>query len=434
MRSSGAEARIVLAIALPAVVVGCGIAYGSKVAEVTIAVAIAFAVGCVIVSARDPRRAGVNTTAVILAATVATGVRAAGPVPVSSVIPSAVLALTLLPGVCRGSSTRRRELWGLAIVSVLSIGGIIATAAGGGSLTAIGGFIISTFPVVIALWRLNPDREEIQRLVTGLVAGVAISTFLGIVALRYPSGRAVGLTHHPNQFSLQIAVAVPLLALLWAGGTARTWLCAVLLIVFIVGDLQSGSRSGALALGLVAVVLLWRTVRPLALLGVALVLVSAFLLFGAPLAASPTISRITQASLTQNSDTTRIALADKGLQQVRLDPVFGTGLPKTALPHNVILLVWGGMGFIGLLALFVLLWFVASGSLGTPRGREHWLLSLSALGFLVVVSLNNSIGTPLAWAVLGLLQVGAVRAQRVPASAAVGEVGPPLHLRQDVLA
>jgi len=438
MRAFGAVARISLAIIVPAGVVGGGIAYGSRVAELTIAIAVAFAVSCVITNARDPRRAGVNTIAVVLAASVASGVKVAGPIPVSAVIPTAVLGLTLVPGVCRGSSRRPRELWGLAVVLIFSIGGISATAAGAGSWKAVGTFIISTLPVMVGMWRLNPDRAEIQRLVTGLVAGVAISTVLGIVALRYPSGRAVGLTHQPNQFAMQIAVAVPLLALLWVGGRVGTWLYAPLLIVFMVGELQSGSRSGALGLGVVLIVLLWRTLRPLAFLGVTLVLVDALMLFGVPSAASPTISRITQPSLTQNSDTGRLALADQGLKQVRLDPVFGTGLPRSALPHNVILLVWEGMGLIGLLAFIALLCFVVSGALGTLRGHERWLLSLSVLGFLVVESVNNSLDAPLAWAVLGLLQAGAVRAQRLPASAPLGsaEAGaaPLKHLRLDVLA
>lgn len=437
MRALAAVPRGIMAITVPAVVVGVGVAQGSRVAELTMAMAVAFAVSCVIASARDPRRVGVNTIAVVLAACVASGVKAAGTLPVSAVVPSAVLALTLVPGVCRGSSSRPRELWGLAIALMFSIGGIIATTAGAGSFTTIGVFVISTLPVVAGMWRLNPDLAEIKRLVTGLVAGVAISTVLGIVALRYPSGRAVGLTHQPNQFAMQIAVVVPLLALLWLGGTVRTWLYAPLLIVFMVGELQSGSRSGALGLGIVLVVLLWRTLSPLPFVGVALVLVSAFMLFGIPSAASPTVSRITQPSLTQNSDTGRLALADEGLRQVRLDPVFGTGLPREALPHNVILLVWEGMGLVGVLAFIVLLRFVLPGALGRLRGHERWLLSLSVLGFVVVESVNNSLEAPLGWAVLGLLQAEAVRAQRLPASgaAALAEVdaATPRHRGLDVV-
>src|SRR4051794_1949684 len=111
MRATGAGAQVVLAIAVPAVVVGCGGAYGSRVAGVPVAVAVAFAVGCVVASARDPRRAGVNTISVILAASVASGVRVGGLIPVSDLIPTAVLVLTLIPGVCGGSPTRARELW-----------------------------------------------------------------------------------------------------------------------------------------------------------------------------------------------------------------------------------------------------------------------------------------------------------------------------------
>nr|MBA2558615.1 O-antigen ligase family protein [Propionibacteriales bacterium] len=180
--------------------------------------------------------------------------------------------------------------------------------------------------------------------------------------------------------------------------------------------LQSGSRSGVLAVLAVATVMCWRTVRASRLVALGIGGAAALLLFGFPTAASPAVARLTESDLTQNSNQERLALADKGIAQVRLNPVFGTGLPKTDLPHNVILLVWGGMGLIGLIAFLVLVVHVVRGALGSPRGPERWLLSLSAFGFLIVVSLNNSIGTPVAWFVIGLLQTTVVRVQRQPAS------------------
>ncbi|MBA2561294.1 MAG: hypothetical protein H0V07_15685, partial [Propionibacteriales bacterium] len=184
---------------LMAGLIGVGVAGGQRVALVTAVAAVGLTLVLVIVTAADPRQVAVMSIAVVLPTSVATGLQVVGPVPLSAFAPPLVLALTLLPGVCQPSTRQAREMWGLAVAAVMAIGGLCATTAGNGSWVAIAAFLVTTLPAVLAMWRLNPDQREIQVLLLGILSGVVVSTILGVLAFRYyASGRAVGLTHHPN--------------------------------------------------------------------------------------------------------------------------------------------------------------------------------------------------------------------------------------------
>jgi O-antigen ligase len=175
--------------------------------------------------------------------------------------------------------------------------------------------------------------------------------------------------------------------------------------VLLAGILQSGSRSGLVALAVVGLVLAYRFGGTYAAAAFTLVGAVAYagLAYIPALAGLPAIARLVDSSATENSDEGRIELMRQALGAI-LDGnyVIGTGFVADRLPHNVLLFVWGGFGLLGLVVFLWVVTVLVAPAVNRQATALSAALALGCLGFLTAVALNNLVGAGFFWLIAGL--------------------------------
>ena len=381
-----------------------------------VGLSVFFAAASFIATAPNPRPYGIMAMAGLATALPASGVHTGGSLRLSEVVSTLILLVTFIPGVTHRSSpvNIHRRYWTSYIVIVMTCGGAIAALGSPNSFAQVfAKFTITALPLALAMSRLLPNRQEVCLLVSGLVVGITASTGFGLYGPVGGQGRALGFTSHPNQFAVHAVVSLPLLWLLWKEGRLRLRWILILATLEVWGLLLSGSRSGLLALIAVLVLWIWRRTGALSLtVGLLFGFISAVAISLTPPVTidTPLIERVLNPEETQNSNDARVQLIQEGVDRVGDQPVFGTGIPMESLPHNVVLFVWTGMGLLGLFAFVVFVLRAAGPALLLKTPLLQWALSLSTVAFLVGVFFNNTLGSPVAWFVVGLLQVAQLHA------------------------
>jgi len=397
---TGIVASIVAALDSPAVLIAL------------VGVSASFAAASFIATSPKSRPYGIIAIAGLATTLPATsGLFAVGPLRLSEVAPTLILLVTFIPGVTHRSSTVgiHRRYWTSYIVVVMTCGGVVAALASPNEIVQVfAKLTITALPLTLAVSRLLPSRREICWLVSGLVLGITASTIFGVGGLVGDQGRAIGLTNHSNQYAVHAVISMPLLWLLCREHRLGLRWMLIPATLQLWGLLLSGSRSGLLAFIAVLVLWLWRRTGLLSLtVGLLFGLVTAVAISLSPpvTIGTPLIERLLNPEETENSNDARVQRIQEGVANVIEQPIFGTGIPLQTLPHNVVLLVWTGMGLLGLFAFLVLVWRAAGPALLLKTPSLQWALSLSVLAFLVSVFFNNTPGSPVAWFVIGLLHV-----------------------------
>jgi hypothetical protein len=386
----------------------------------------------VVVVAPSPRASAIVVMAVGASMFTWTGLPVLPGLSVGEAIPFVLLLVSLVPGVAGPVPADKRQLWVLAVPVVMTIGGVAAAMEPGSSFAPLVTFGIGAVSTVFAIHRLRPSQSEANILLVGMTAGICVSTVLGLALLSSATGRAYGLTAQPNQFAMFAVLAIPLVYYLHRAAVLPGAAVIAAEILLVLGVLDSGSRSGLLALSCVLLIALYRRlgiVWALLVAGLVIVLGSWFnvvrLLSGAS-----SVQRITEQTSTQASDTGRETLMLDELRRIGegAHAIVGTGFSPDRLPHNVFLLVWGGMGLVGLMAFGALVCRIGITALNRHAHDFPAILAVGATGFLLAVSLNNLVGAAAFWltSALALLVVPGVdnhRPMAVPRFEAVPTTG-----------
>lgn len=400
-RSQGAVAATSLVVAL---LLGVAVAALPPTAVLVLGALTAYAVLLVVVSsARDPRKVAIRVLAVMAMGLSWTAVTF-GPLSIRDLLPVAMLPVAVI-GMAPARPRPTEHHVAVTAPVLICVGGLVAAVMSGGAWILIATFAMSAVVLMVAMYLLRPDRHEVNVLLCGLLAGIVISLVMGLVQSG-PSGRAIGLTIHSNQLAMTLLMMIPVTVHLMRESVLPRVAGWCVLAVIAAGVLQTGSRSGLL--GLAIVLLVWSYHRRgffatiyLAVAGLAL---AAAAVFGLGLDSTPAIARLLDPSATAASDAGRLQLLTTEFEAI-IDGhmLLGTGFIGERLPHNILLLVWGGFGLLGLLAwgwlmVRLLLPTVQRSSRGTP-----YLLGLACLGFATVVSLNNLVDAGFFWLMAGIV-------------------------------
>jgi len=349
----------------------------------------------------DPRRLAVLAMSGAATTLSWSGISVGGSLSVGEVVPLAFLPLAIAGATDDLGYRTRRQTVALATPVVMTVGGVLASVSTPGtSLGPVWIFTLAAATLMTSMYVLRPTRGEVNILLLGLVAGVVVSTLLGIAVLKEPSGRAIGLTVHPNQYSMAAVLAMPILWHLARDRVLPRLVAVAGLLAMVGGVLQSGSRSGLLALAVVLLVWSYRETGFYLTFGVlaaaSLVLLGVNAVIG--LTDTPAVERLLNASETADSDASRLALLTHELSAI-LDGnyIFGVGFGAGRMPHNLVLLVWGGFGLLGMVFFAWLMWVLLAPALRRRSGELSAALALGCLGFTVALMLNNLIGASFFW-------------------------------------
>lgn len=420
-----------LLVALVAFAAGC-VGLVSAAAPRLVLLAFVALVGgltttAVVVTSSNPRRVGLLFAGALAMALSFTGVHVRGPVTLPLLASVLLLGITYLPGVVsRGAGIFPKGSWAVYVAATMTLGGVIAALAGRGDFIPILQFAATALVTTLAVVRLAPGPRAMDWLVGGLVTGILVSTTVGLVGVRGQFGRALGLTTQANQYAQFAVMALPLVWFLWRRSRLAAPLALTAGALLLAGVLQSGSRSGLLGFAVIVVLWAWRELGLAASFLVGAGVACLVALFPLPSVDAPTVERAFGSDSTARSNANRLDAMEAGYERlVEGNVLLGSGLPRTDLPHNVLLLVWEGMGLLGVGALLFLLWTTMRPAFRRASPFEEWAFSLATSGFVVAVALNNAIGAPAAWLIIALLQVarqhnspagagGAHRAARAP--------------------
>ena len=398
MSLAAAGAAVVATVALDRAALLIGVA-GLLVAMVVVAVA------------PYPRAIAIVVMAMTASMFTWTGLPVLPGLSVGEAIPFLLLVVSVVPGVAGSAPAGKRQLWVLAVPVVMTIGGVAAATEPGASFAPLLTFGIGALCTVFAIHRLQPSQSEANTLLLGMTAGICLSTVLGLAVLSSAAGRAYGLTAQPNQFAMFAVLAIPLVYYLHRAAVLPGIAAIAAEILLVLGVLDSGSRSGLLALSCVLFIALYRwlgIVWALLVAGLVIVLGS-WLNVVRLFSGASSVQRITEQTSTQASDTGRETLMLDELRRIGegAHAIVGTGFSPDRLPHNVFLLVWGGMGLVGLVAFCALVCRIGFTALNRHTHPFPAILAVGATGFLFAVSLNNLVGAAAFWltAALALLVV-----------------------------
>jgi len=252
-----------------------------------------------------------------------------------------------------------------------------------------------TLPIVIGWWK--PSEKIVVRLATAYVLGSAVSGVVGLS--RYHGDRIMGLTNHPNIFSLCAVLAVAIVPFL-ESRVDRTWRLILLATVPInvLGIWWSGSRTSLLALLFVVILypLLKRSVMSmLTVAGVGVVGMFVLASFADAVDETSALGRLLGRGTASASDESRRWGQEQAWNDFVSSPVIGRGFePRTEglgfLAHDIYLQVASATGVLGLTAYLLMLGFLAKQA--TVRTRHLGLLALPTLVYMFVGPL-----IPLLW-------------------------------------
>lgn len=315
-------------------------------------------------------------------------------------------------------SDARKVALGVGLVVVGVIAGSLVTAGSIEPFATIVGYGIWALLPLALLVRSRATDDHIAALALAFLGGVVLSVVASaIVGTTQRLGRWQGLTGHPNQLAMTIAMAVPLLAVIppsRRGWVARIGLGAILLV----GLERTGSRSALIAtlavLAIMAIGVVRRTpggiLRPRILLVV--VAVVGLAVFTVPRSSpdvddNSTYGRILGSGSAAGSDEARGELLEGGVEALfSARGVFGGGYYLARGPHNAFLEAWvaGGIpALIGLVLVFGPIgWFaIGSAARRAPPGLAG-ACALSVSAFAIAISLNNALWARYGWVMIAL--------------------------------
>jgi hypothetical protein len=217
-----------------------------------------------------------------------------------------------------------------------------------------------TLPILFGLWR--PTLRKLQIVSWSFVVGATVNAVVGLLFVR-TSGRAEGLSVHPNHLALGCLMAVGLgLGLGLSAGTGGKLALAVALPLLVLGTLLSGSRSGIVAEVLVIVfVAAFTHNRGLILTATAaMVVICVALGFGfVGRSGSSAVGRLLGGGQAAASDQQRSETVKAALQTIYRHPLTGGGFQNALNTHEIVLEIAStggvlgvfGLGFVGWIAL-----------------------------------------------------------------------------------
>ncbi len=283
-----------------------------------------------------------------------------------------IAAVLLLPGLFGGDGWQRLEP-----IKWLAIGCLIIIAGAFFSSLLAPGITLSLnrlirfsvpsllFPILFALWK--PSIEELRRIAWLWVSSVTISSLFAIRELGgIHVSRASGLTLHPNNLGITVALAIgPAITLtLLAKGFVR-WIGLGACMVMGIGLMISGSRAGLIGalMSIIALLALSRRFSIAAGIGAAALIGIALISGGfIHLPAANAFSRLFDPGnpLVQQtvagSDTGREVVLRAGLSQAASHPLTGIGFRGAVSSFNIYLQLWLGAGILGLIGFGVVIW------------------------------------------------------------------------------
>jgi hypothetical protein len=278
------------------------------------------------------------------------------------------------------------------------------------SVVEIGGLFVSAILPMFALRHFRPTWDEALLMAKGWLIGALISGFTGLLWERFPSGRAAGLTAHPNQLAMTSAMALPLIWGIYKSGRMTRLQAAIATALSLSYVWTSGSRSGLLAVVLGGGLILWRSLglfkaAVVSALGAMAVYFIVTLSGVSLVKGSSALARLLDDAATQNSNEKRLRLMQAGVQRVDSlgTGLLGAGWIREDQPHNLFLLAWGGAGVLGVIGLLVLFYRAFSASLRFSKPEFDWALAVTAAVFLTATLVNNALHAPFAWVFFLLL-------------------------------
>jgi hypothetical protein len=314
---------------------------------------------------------------------------------------------------------------------LLMVGGIVAgsvvtakSAAPFVDIVAKGFFAL--LPLLILL-RVRADGRLVRLLGQAFLLGTVLSVLASpVVGSDRHFDRWQGLTGHPNQLGMTIAMSVPLaLALLPATARGRLARNASLLVLA-VGLERSGSRSALIATALVLVVMAAGAYRrtpggalnPRLLLPALAVLAALVVLLPrssdiVSTEGDSTIARSAGSGSAEGSDAARERLLDEGVSAVLSGKgIVGAGYYLDKAPHNSFLETWLAGGLVALVGVVLVFggaaWHGVRTSLGRAPPGPSAAMALSVVAFSVAILFNNAL-----WARYGWVAFAAYLAARV---------------------
>lgn len=326
------------------------------------------------------------------------------------------------------SQSRSRARGAAAALSTVVLAGLLGAAYTGPTakdFTNAAEFAISTAGVLllVSLWR--PSDKESRLALAAFVAGSLVNTVLIPWTLNGYTGRAQGLSFHPNAMAMSSVLAICFLlpAALDNNPTRMRISASALASILCAGVLATGSRAGVLALGAVVVgaAMLWGARRIAVGTLVALTLVVGASAIGAySLVDSSSITRISGMDASAAaSDAGRSSLRDDAISDALSSPVVGTGFADATKAHNVYLQYAAVAGSVGLGAAVYALYIMASEFRSRRALRPYFgaggflaVLAYAAYGVVSNAMWDRWLWIPLAVALSGLAS-GDARAGRV---------------------
>lgn len=413
-RLAGATNRARLAGIVSCLVVGLVVATGRGLVAVLL-LGVTLLTGAIVFERRRMARllwAGVAFTAPLQ------GVRIAPTLAVSDLLIMAAL-VAVLPAFLlhRG----RRVLppgmivaFGFVVASGL-IGTLFAPDAGA-SLANVVKMTLAVLGSVMAMVMWHPTVADLRRFAWLWFAGAATSAVWAAVTPRSFSGRAVGLTSHPNHFGLVCALGVGLGLGLAFGSTGRARVAAFAGVAILTAGIGlSGSRAAVVGLTVTIAVtaLLTRRFRLLVATGVIVVLATMAAIVGiVHLPESNAISRLAGGGGSAASDLQRSQTLDEALESIARHPFTGSGFEFAQAAHNIYLQVLVVGGPLALLSfLFAAGQILRTGGRSARRAHDHVAgpvvagLTAGYAGYLCSGFFDNTLWDRYLWTYIGLLLI-----------------------------
>jgi hypothetical protein len=291
---------------------------------------------------------------------------------------------------------------------LLALGGIIGTLFASdpvASASNLARFMTSAlFPIIIMLsWQ--PDQPTVERFSWFWLAGAMMSALIALASPGDISGRPAGLAGHSNQLAIISAFSAGVaLAIAVHHHGIRRFVAGGSVVVFVVANLQSGSRAGVVALAVMfAVVAIRRGVNRGALVICGLLLVLTVGLIGTgkvSVGRENGLSRLLGDTTTAESDQARRPLLRAGVNRIGDYPLTGSGFEKALEAHNIYVQVWAAAGITGLVGLLLVGWSTVRLGLQAAASRASPVAVgyvASYLGYLVAGLFQNILWDRYVW-------------------------------------
>jgi hypothetical protein len=256
----------------------------------------------------------------------------------------------------------RRQSYLLGILGAFAGFGFVSGLVNGNPITFAYLFVVfvtTECVVLVATFGGEDHRQNVRRLAIAFAAGCAVlamSSFYGPTHV----GRAIGYAIHFNALGHTLIMGLAVALWLWdnAPNLRERAIWAGTVLLCLAGIIESGSRGGVLALGVLFFLYLalrgnlWLALAAVATAWVAVIV----LLMGVvELGEGNPIERLFVGNTTSEfSDLEREQLLEQNLKDIAEDPVFGKDWDLIPDIHIVYFQGWVGGGFLCALLLMVL--------------------------------------------------------------------------------